>query len=581
MKKQILSLINAYHRTESNKESFISLFAACCFWLKMSEDNKLDKDLIFKKESTLCELLKLEVIGGDNDILFEDVLDYWPNSDLLKELMLNIQQLIKSNVVSYQDLSNAINEVVSEEKHKYLASIPDEICELGISLLSTQNGDVYCPFNGGYLFANKLPKESNKSLESLDEKDTFFARVHNELLDCNVKIHNSNPILTPYYIGDGGLKQFQSSLAFPPINIKYGNVEINDIWDRFPEKSLMGEVYHLRHMLAQSSDLVVCFVANSFLFRASAGERQFKQDLLDKNWLKTVISLPSNLLTIASIPMNIIVLDKNKTDTHVQFIDASNDIFIEKVTRTRNKLINIDQILSCYQTNCDSKISKSVAPSEIIEYQYNISPSRYVLSEEEQHLEAFQESHKTERLENLVEIIRPQAVKHADDGNHEFTEYNVTSINQIGSLVEAGKSIKVKSADLNKVSKQKIQVNDVLVVCKGAIGKVAIADTEIAENAIASQAFAILRIKPHIGSITSEALFQYLISEYGQLQLTSVATGTSALMISSKDLSMLQVPILNAEKLSKAQEVRKEIVDTYNTIEQLNNKISQLNNSWL
>lgn len=44
---------------------------------------------------------------------------------------------------------------------------------------------------------------------------------------------------------------------------------------------------------------------------------------------------------------------------------------------------------------------------------------------------------------------------------------------------------------------------------------------------------------------------------------------------------MLQVPILNAEKLSKAQEVRKEIVDTYNTIEQLNNKIRLLNDSWL
>jgi len=118
-------------------------------------------------------------------------------------------------------------------------------------------------------------------------------------------------------------------------------------------------------------------------------------------------------------------------------------------------------------------------------------------------------------------------------------------------------------------------------VCKGAVGKVAIADKEVVGNSIASQAFAILRIKPHIDSITSEALFQYLVSEYGQLQLTSVATGTSALMISSKDLSTLQVPILNAEKLSKAQEVRKEIVDTYNTIEQLNNKISALNDSWL
>ncbi len=60
-----------------------------------------------------------------------------------------------------------------------------------------------------------------------------------------------------------------------------------------------------------------------------------------------------------------------------------------------------------------------------------------------------------------------------------------------------------------------------------------------------------------------------------------MATGTSALMISSKDLSMLQTPILNEGKLNKVQEVRNEIVDNYNTIEQLNNTINELNESWL
>jgi len=35
---------------------------------------------------------------------------------------------------------------------------------------------------------------------------------------------------------------------------------------------------------------------------------------------------------------------------------------------------------------------------------------------------------------------------------------------------------------------------------------------------------------------------------------------------------MLRVPIFNAGKLNKAQEIRKEIIDNYNKIEQLNKK---------
>ena len=44
---------------------------------------------------------------------------------------------------------------------------------------------------------------------------------------------------------------------------------------------------------------------------------------------------------------------------------------------------------------------------------------------------------------------------------------------------------------------------------------------------------------------------------------------------------MLQVPILNIDKFSKAREIRKEIVNTYSAIEQLNDKINKLNDSWL
>lgn len=577
MKKQILSLVQPLNKSLTISE-FLPHFAACCVWIKMTESNELDAHNSFSG-SVSNEKLH-EVINNTVSCQY-GIYKSTLSDNELSQLMNALQQLIRAKAITYKDLSDAIKEMLTNERQGGEISIPEEVCQLGVALLEHKNEDVYLPFNAGYLFAHKLPKQSQKSGETKCPSDVFYAEVHNVLIDCKYEVHNSDPIVTPYYIGDGGLKQFQSSLAFPPMNPKYGNNGINDIWGRFPEKSLMGEVYHLRHMLAQTTDLVVCFVSSGFLFRASAGEKQFKQDILDKNWLKAVISLPSNLLPMTMIPINVIILDKTKTDNTVQFIDASDELFIEKVARTRNKLIGIEEIVSTYQSKSDSRISANVTVTEIVDNELNLSPNRYVLNEEDKALNHFLQDHETARLEELVEIIRPQPVKHHEDGAHSFIEFNLASMNRIGSLAKPGKNINVKDADVAKVKKQQIQANDVLVVCKGAIGKVAIADREMSGNSIASQAFAILRIKPHVKSITSEALFQYLVSEYGQLQLTSVATGTSALMLSSKDLSMLQVPILNAEKLSKAQEVRKEIVDTYNTIEQLNNTISELNDSWL
>lgn len=85
----------------------------------------------------------------------------------------------------------------------------------------------------------------------------------------------------------------------------------------------------LRHMLAQAPDRVVCFVTNGFLFPVAVGEKLFKEDVINSNWLKAVISLPSNLLQQASIPVSVVVFDKTKTKD-VLFVDASSEHFIEK-----------------------------------------------------------------------------------------------------------------------------------------------------------------------------------------------------------------------------------------------------------
>ena len=196
-------------------------------------------------------------------------------------------------------------------------------------------------------------------------------------------------------------------------------------------------------------------------------------------------------------------------------------------------------------------------------------------------LKQFLEQYPTAKLSELVEIVRPQAVKHNADGEAEYVEYNLTSLNTIGQLEGAGKLIKVATKDIAKVEKQKIQEGDVLVSCRGAVGRIALIDDNIEDNVIASQAFAILRLKSHVNNLSNIALYQYLISEFGQQQLSGLVTGTTAQMLSAKDLSKIDIPVFSAKKLAELELVRLNVLKANQKVVELQKEIEQLNLSWV
>jgi hypothetical protein len=88
-----------------------------------------------------------------------------------------------------------------------------------------------------------------------------------------------------------------------------------------------------------------------------------------------------------------------------------------------------------------------------------------------------------------------------------------------------------------------------------------------------------LRIKAHVDTITSEALYQYLISGYGQYHLKTLTTGTSARMLAAKDLNTLEVPLFTTEKLNNIKEIRQQVIVKHKKIERLYEEIASLNDS--
>ena len=98
--------------------------------------------------------------------------------------------------------------------------------------------------------------------------------------------------------------------------------------------------------------------------------------------METVISLAPNLFFGTTIAVNILVLSKHKTDTNVQFIDAS-ALFKKETNNNVLTDAHIEQIMQVFESKADTDyLAKSVAAEDVAKNDYNLSVSSYVESED-------------------------------------------------------------------------------------------------------------------------------------------------------------------------------------------------------
>src|SRR5690606_14964623 len=117
-------------------------------------------------------------------------------------------------------------------------------------------------------------------------------------------------------------------------------------------------------------------------FYRGGAEKKIRQYLVDNNHVETVISLAPNLFFGTTIAVTILVLAKNKPDTHTQSIDASS--LFKKETNT-NTLTDehIAKIMAVFDSkeNIDH-FAQTVPLETIVNNDYNLSVSSYVEAED-------------------------------------------------------------------------------------------------------------------------------------------------------------------------------------------------------
>lgn len=202
-------------------------------------------------------------------------------------------------------------------------------------------------------------------------------------------------------------RMFDAVVANPPYSQKWDNNESKLKDARFSSYGKLAPktkadyafvlhgLYHL-----DSNGTMAIVLPHGVLFRGAA-EEVIRKAILDNNYLDAVIGLPANLFYGVGIPTIIMVFKKNRQNSDVLFIDASNE-FEKGKNQNRLTEANIEKILKTYEERKDvDKYAHVATMDEIRSNEYNLNIPRYV--------DTFEEEEEIDLQEVLKDLKADQA----------------------------------------------------------------------------------------------------------------------------------------------------------------------------
>ncbi len=247
--------------------------------------------------------------------------------------------------------------------------------------------------------SGSLLLQAKKHFDAHIVEDGFFGQEINHttynLARMNMFLHNinydkfniqlGNTLINPHFGDD---KPFDAIVSNPPYSVKWIGSDdptlIND--ERFAPAGVLAPkskadfafvLHALKFLSGKGRAAIVCFPG---IFYRKGAEQKIRKYLVDNNFVETVISLAPNLFYGTTIAVNILVLAKNKTDTRVQFIDASGEDFFKKETNNNVMLDeHIEKIMNMFESKENIEhVAQSVPFEKIAANDYNLSVSAYV-----------------------------------------------------------------------------------------------------------------------------------------------------------------------------------------------------------
>ncbi len=332
---------------------------------------------------------------------------------------------------------------------------------------------------------------------------------------------------------------FSRGFCFPTIGIRQlirDKVRQSKLFPsiEFTNRNTSDWVY-VDHLLSGMIDggKAVAIVSGRALFNHH--DKEYRNALINKGLLEGIIELPNGSLNFTGIKPYVLVFSKGNAS--VKLINATDSV--DKKTKRFNKVeILTDDIINKYNNPNSPKKEKT----ELINCN-NLMPSSLLLD-----------------VSNIKNGVRLEDIADVFTGNQytlgvfekngllttEKTGYRILISSDIeDGLVDWQKLRSIKQKD-DKFDKYAVKKNDIVVTSKSSKVKTVVVDVDPKDKILVTGGMIIIR--PNSGLIDSTYLKIYLDSNQGQNSLKSIQKGTAIISINAKDLSTIQIPLIEIDK---------------------------------
>lgn len=456
-------------------------------------------------------------------------------------------------------------------------SSPTSITELLPRLLNKYQGDIYDGSSGLNGFLIETYKQANQNGGKVQ---LFGQEVNQEAWSLGIMnlllrglypkyayIQLGQTIKEPKWIVDEELMRFDGVITSPPFGMGSWGHEVAeiDVYGRFrygiPGKSF-GDMAFVLHSIAslKKQGKAIIVVSNGVLLRGGA-EGKIRNELIKEDLIEAVISLPPKLHTNTSIPVSVLVINKNKPNHLINKVLVINaEECYEKRSRNRNTLgeNNIEKIVNTYlQTKEIKNFSRLVAMNEIAINEWSIYPPRYFdKGKVKTKLGTFEISRKNYELSDVekvslqtlcVDISRGVTITKEESNNENPSHYLINLVD-----VQDGKinpdDLKGITLNSERGKEYELQPGDVILSIRGTSSKVVvIPDNDLFRNKLVySSNFIRIRVNPAKANPYFIKIF--LESPLGKYLLEFNQTGTVSTVLSHKHIRALPISVPPIEK---------------------------------
>ncbi|WP_252233271.1 MULTISPECIES: N-6 DNA methylase [Clostridium] len=280
-------------------------------------------------------------------------------------------------------------------------------------------------------------------------------------------------------------------------------------------------------------------------------EMKIREYILKDDFVEAIISLPSNLYGSKTIPIEILIINKNKDiklKNKVLFIDASKAFYKKERGKNDLKPEHIDKLLAVYHnyTEIDG-YSKLVDISMIEKHNFELNSSLYINNSLTDLKNA-----KMQILSKVADIKRGLQISKNDIQNNKSSDDNSYYYIKISDLND-GKiqfNDKVKNLSASKINSYELKPNDILISARGTLIKLAIYEEHM-QPSVFSGNILLIRVKQNYNPYF---LKFYLSSPKGRELISSIQGGSTIISLNPNKLKDMLVPDISLEEQNELAE---------------------------